>query len=467
MISVADFARDILGVELYPGQRQVLGDWERSRKRKGIWCLGRRSGKGLMADTFAIKNATVDDYDYRGLLRPGETRFIVPVATRVEQAREHIRVIKELIENARDKDLAKTVNWEASTIDEVVFRHGVTIRALPCSSRSTRGLPISCLILDEAAHMMTNIDGFAAGKRVYQALSPSTIQFGVHGYILVTSTPLWADGIFWDLFSAGLNGARDTFVAQRPTWEINPTITREDLDGEYLADPESARAEYGAEFVEGAGAYLPPAQIQACIVRERHQLPPAEQPYYVAAADPAFAAGGDAFTFSIGHRVGTGEESQVVIDVLRSWRGKQSPLNSDKVLDEIAAECNRYRIRRVISDQYAIVPLSDGLRRRSIKLVPQPLHNELKADIFGNLKKLLNLERIELLDDPALASELVSLQLRPTRSGKPQISAASGYKDDRAMVVATVAHALAKPTQGRAFVEAWSRRRARREKAVA
>ena len=463
MKGLIGFARDVLGVDFYPGQREVLNEWIESQKRKGIWCLGRRSGKGLMSGAAAIHNAVIEDYT--GCLRPGETRFIVPVATRQEQAREQIRVIKELIENARDRDLAKMVDQEASTLDEVVFRHNVVIRALPCSSRSTRGLPISLLILDEAAHMMTNEDGFAAGKRVYQALSPSTAQFGARGYILVTSTPLWANGIFWDLFSAGLRGAKDTFVAQRPTWEMNPTITRESLEGDFLADPESARAEYGAEFVEGAGAYLPPEQVQACRVEGRLELPPAEAPFYMAAADPAFAAGGDAFTFAVGHRIGAGDEVTVVLDVLRSWRGKHSPLNSDKVLDEIAAECSRYRIRRVVSDQYAVVPLADGLRRRGIKLIAQPLHNELKADIFGNLKKLLNLERIQLLDDPALASELVSLQLRPSRGGKPIIQAASGHKDDRAMVVATVAHSLFKPTQGRAFMEAWERRAARAKSA--
>lgn len=463
MNGLVDFAADVLGVEFYPGQREVLDDWEASHKRKGVLCLGRRSGKGVMADTAALKNAAVDDYS--GFLRRGETRFIVAVATRQEQAQERIRGIKELIENAADPDLAKMVNWDATTQDEIVFRHGVIIRALPCSSRSTRGLPISLLILDEAAHMMTNEDGFAAGKRVYQALSPSTAQFGDRGYILVTSTPLWASGIFWDLFSAGIKGAKDTFVAQRPTWEMNPTITRESLEGDFLADPESARAEYGAEFVDGAGAYLPAIQIQACRMEGRTELAPAEGAYYVAAADPAFAAGGDAFTFSIGHREGVGEESRVIIDVLRSWRGKQSPLNSDRVLDDIASVCGKYGIKRMISDQYAVVPLADGMRRRGIKLVPQPLHNELKADIFGHLKKLLNLERIELLDDPALASELVSLQLRPTRGGKPHIAAAPGHKDDRAMVVATVAHALARPSQGRAFTEAWERMAARAKSA--
>jgi hypothetical protein len=450
------FAREHLGLEFYPRQRQVLARWSKSGKRKAVLALGRRSGKDLMAASASIYNAVVEDYT--GYLRPGEQRFIVPVATRVEQARELIRFTKELLANAPDRDLSAMLDSEASTLDEVVFRNGVTVRAMPCSSRSSRGLPISLLILNEAAHMMTTEDGYAAGQEVYRALQPSTAQFGDRGYVMVMSSPKWCSGIFWDLFSAGISGgAEDTFVAQHATWEMNPTITRKSLEADFQADPESARAEYGAEFIEGAGAYLPAGQISACRKRGRQVLPPAEGVWYVAAADPAFAAGGDAFTFSIGHRVGSGDSSTVVIDRIDSWRGKRSPLNSDKVLDEIAALAKSYGIRRVISDQYAVVPLADGLKRRGIKLVPQPLHNELKADIFGTLKRLLNMESIELPDDPALASELINLQIRPTPSGKPHIAASAGHKDDRAMVVATVAHALFKPTQGRAFTEAWER----------
>jgi hypothetical protein len=88
------------------------------------------------------------------------------------------------------------------------------------------------------------------------------------------------------------------------------------------------------------------------------------------------------------------------------------------------------------------VPLADGLRRQGLSLQPQPLSSELKADIYGSLKRALNLGRLELLDDSQLAAELVRLEVRPTPSGKPRIQAAGSGRDDLAMVVATVVHAL-------------------------
>lgn len=38
------------------------------------------------------------------------------------------------------------------------------------------------------------------------------------------------------------------------------------------------------------------------------------------------------------------------MDAVHSWRGKQSPLNSDHVFDEVAEILRRYNLREVISD---------------------------------------------------------------------------------------------------------------------
>ncbi len=394
-----------------------------------------------MAVVAALHNALVEDYSEK--LRPGETRFIVVVATRLDQAREFIRVVRELLEQSPDPDLAALVDTAASTQDEVVFKHGVVLRALPCSSRSVRGLACSMVIFDEFAHFLTDTDGYQAGRAVWRALAPSVAQFGSRGYIMVTSTPLWPSGPFYELWRAAETGADpELFAVRAPTWELNPSIPRSALEGEFLSDPEGAAREYGAEFGDGSGALLDAVAVYNAVVRGRRELPAAADAQYVAAADPAFAAGGDAFTFAIAHRVGRGEGATIVLDRLEAWRGKRSPLNSDVVLDDIAAIARTYRIGHVLSDQYAAIPLADGLRRRGVVLKTQPLTAELKADVFGSLKRALNTGRLELLDDQALLAELVNLEVRPTPSGKPRIAAARGLHDDRAMAVATVVHAL-------------------------
>lgn len=459
MRGLVAFARDHLGVEFHRGQRVVLEAWAGSGKRKALLRLGRRGGKGVMAAAAAIMNAAVGDYS--AYLRPGEQRFILVVATREAQSKEFIRVVRELLRAAPDPDLAALVDTDASTVDEVTFRTGVTIRALPCSSRAARGLPASMVVLDEGAHFQTETEGFAAFRSVWRALVPSTAQFGAQGYVLVTSTPLWPSGPFYDLYNAGELGVDpDLFVIARPTWECVDTpgvfghITRASLDGEFLSDPEGAAVEYGAEWGQGAGAYLNAVAVYECVERGRRALAPMPGVRYVGCADPAFAAGGDAFTFAVGHLEGTGDEARCVIDCLRAWRGRQSPLDSDAVLDEIAALARAYGLREITSDQHAFVPVKDGLRKRGITLrLPRnrkgehrPLDNELKADVFSSLRTSVNLRRLELLDDPALLAELVHLESRPPPAGianaKPRIMGASGHHDDRAMVVGLVVYGL-------------------------
>ncbi len=82
--------------------------------------MGRRSGKGLLSAIAAIHNAMVVDYD--AYLRSGELRFIVVVATREQQAREFIRVVRELLRAAPDPAIAALVDVNACTTDEVAHR---------------------------------------------------------------------------------------------------------------------------------------------------------------------------------------------------------------------------------------------------------------------------------------------------------------------------------------------------------
>ncbi len=441
MRGLVRFARESLGLELYSKQAETLDDWQASRKKKALLCWGRRAGKDLTAEAVALHNAMVEDYS--AWLRRGERRHVLVVATTQPQAAEFIRTGRELLDSAPDPDLRALVDEPACTDSEIVFKTNVRLKAVPCSSRSTRGMAASLVIFNELGHFITTEDGYQAGRAVYRALVPSIAQFGPMARILILSTPLWPSGIFYDLFKAGTGGADpDLFVSQAATWEVNPKITRESLEGEFTADPVGARVEYGAEFVSGMGAFLDPEAVQACVVRDRHLLPPLDDVTYAAAADPAFARGGDQFSFAIGHRVGQGEQAAFVLDRLQAWRGREAPLNSDLVLDEIAELANAYGISEITSDQFSVHVLTDALRRRGITLRPQPLFAELKAEIFSSLKRVLNTGRLELLDDRALVSELINLELRPSPAGKPRIQAARGGKDDLAMAVATVVHQL-------------------------
>lgn len=426
------FAREVLGLELWPGQVAALQGWEASGRRRAILRLGRRSGKDIMAAVAALKNATVDAEDYRGLLRPGERRYVLVVATKDQQAREFVRVCRELLEAAPDPDLRALVDEGASTGAELVFRTGAVVRAMPCSSRSTRGLPASLVVFTEAAHMMTEGEGFQAFRAVWRALLPSGLQFGDRGYALVISTPLWPSGWFHQLCQmAEVGSDPDLYHVHRASWQMNPLVSRESLDGEFVADPEGASSEYGAEFAQGSDAYLDAVAVYACR-RAEGVLRPGEGRYAMA-IDPAFER--DRFAAAVAHRDG----DLLVVDGVWTW----SRPGWHEVLDEVATIAGSYGVRSVRTDQEHGKALKADLDERGLAVDRVPWTSANKGPAYLQLKKLVNTRAIELPRDDELSSELVHLRASALPSGKTRIAGAAGHHDDRCSVLAAVVDTLA------------------------
>ena len=61
-----------------------------------------------------------------------------------------------------------------------------------------------------------------------------------------------------------------------------------------------------------------------------------------------------------------------------------------------------------------------------------------KSDLYCDLLPLLNAKRVELLDNPRLAAQLVGLERRTARSGRDTVDHSPGGHDDLANVVAGV-----------------------------
>jgi phage terminase large subunit-like protein len=419
---------------MFPGQVAVLRDWADSGKRKALLCLGRRSGKGVMAAVAAIYNATVEDYS--AYLRPRERRYIVVVANSLDQAQEFILKVRELLENAVDPDLALLVDFESTTLTQVVFRNNVVIRAMPASGRSTRGLAISLLVLDEAGHFQVESEGIGAGKVIYQALAPAVAQFGAQGYIMFTSTPKWRAGLFWEQFRNGTERNNDgslldetIFVAKRATWEMNPTMPRDhqEIANAFKVDPDHASTEYGADFSTAEGAFLDILDILAA-KRKTGILAPDSSLSYKCAIDPAFQK--DAFAMAVAHKEG----DMVVVDGVWTWsRG-----GFENTLDEVTAVARRYGVRQVRTDQFSSQSVLEGLQKRRLDCDVIPWDNANKFEAFTRLKAALATRQVTFPNDDQIVNELMNLEARPTATGMVRIAASAGNHDDRATVLAAL-----------------------------
>jgi hypothetical protein len=133
-------------------------------------------------------------------------------------------------------------------------------------------------------------------------------------------------------------------VWQAATTVMNPGITEEFVQAEIEADPEAGRSEWLAEFREDVSQAFALESIEACVVKGRSELLPAEHITYVGFVDPS---GGrrDQFTAAIAHR----SADKCVVDLLRAWR---PPFDPSDVVRDCALALKPYRVQAVVGDAY-------------------------------------------------------------------------------------------------------------------
>jgi Terminase large subunit, T4likevirus-type, N-terminal len=248
--------RDLLGATpLYPNQRRVLAGID-AGPRIHVLNLGRRSGKTYMAALAMLHNLLLSPH-LDQMVREGEQREAVFVATTQRQAQIALKAARSIVEAS---PILKGM-VERVTSDEITFSNGTTLAAIACSSAGARGRPISAMTMDEAHFFLSDTDGDATADAVWEALVPSTAQFGDHSLVLVLSTPnkrLGPTGFFHDIYArANAGGIPEAKAHHATTEEMNPTVPKAFLEAEGARDPENYRCEYLAEFVTGGlGAFF-------------------------------------------------------------------------------------------------------------------------------------------------------------------------------------------------------------------
>ena len=398
----------LFGVELWPMQRECMGAMADSRIT--VLKLGRRSGKSFMIALAAL-HACLLRPGLRRYVRPRERGYAVVVATNLRQARLVVAAARSVVEAS--PLLARMV--ESATDDELQFRNGMALTAFPCTSRGGRGWPIHTLILDEAAHFL-DTEGNSAAERVYEALMPSTAQFGADARVHVSSTPYGEEGLFASLYEEAASGVLVDAVALSATSaEMNPTLTPEFLAAEEARDPESFRGEYLAEFVGSGGAFFDAKLIEACVA-ERGELTPDQGTDWVAGLDPAFSS--DPFGLALVGRA-KDDPGRLVVGAVRSWQPAKRKLLSfsdrrereDEVIAEVAEVCREFGAR-VVTDQYAARAVTDALAAEGLRVSSRPLTAASKTQVFTETRARLYAGSLELYEQPELLAELRRIRTR-------------------------------------------------------
>jgi hypothetical protein len=206
---------------------------------------------------------------------------------------------------------------------------------------------------------------------------------------------------------------------------MNPSLDPSVVAQAFEDDPESAAAEYGADFRTDISDFISRAVVEACVEPGMHERPPMRRCRYAAFVDASGGSGSDSMTLAIAHLE---EDGIPTIDAIRE---RKPPFSPDDVVTEFAGLMKSYALSKAEADKWGWV--GEAFRKRMITVTPSA---RPKSEIYTELLPMLNAHRCSLLDHPRLVSQLCGLERRTARSGRNSIDHAPGAHDDIANAAA-------------------------------
>lgn len=323
------FIKDILGFPLYPVQEEIIYNYYQHKYntnlpelKKLIMIMGQRSGKTAMASTIMayelfelIRHEKPAEYFN---LAPGAMLAVTCVAVSRDQA--HYGVFSNM-QNMLEKN-----EWFQQWFDDLVFRdqrieseqRQVIAQVLAANVATAAGYTNKCVIFDELDLFQQSLTSKISADLVYTKLCNSTQTFKERGKIVAISSLQYVDGLMTSIYKDGLD-EHQTLAIKKCTWEVNPTITEEQLRDEYKYNMTAFFRDFanqpgvasGLQFPEGV--ILNPSMENVLL---DDYIPEYEgrHPYqHVMCIDPAYK--NDSFGVATGYR----KHNHIFIDGVRKF----------------------------------------------------------------------------------------------------------------------------------------------------
>lgn len=170
-------AAQIAGATWEPFQVHMLN----LRGRFGIWVKARQIAWSFTAALDAVVDSILHE----------QTPHVF-VSINQDEATEKVRYAKAVLE-AMDPHVRPDLIRDSLT--QLEFSNGSRLISHPC--RPPRGKPRARIYYDEMAHYQSGMD-----REVYRAGLPATVKGD--GYIRIGSSPLGAQGLFWEIVTQGI-----------------------------------------------------------------------------------------------------------------------------------------------------------------------------------------------------------------------------------------------------------------------
>lgn len=390
--------------------------------REVFICAGRRSGKSTTVSLLSVFYAVWGGW--QKYLSPGEKAHIFIISATKDQCdviKDYISAILNLNQSLRrmvKKELAESIE----------LKNGVTITIKPASWRSTRGFTTGLLLMEELAYWRFELESANRDREVYTAVRPgmTTIK---NSLTLGISTPFARQGLLWEKFNKHYGKPGSVLIWRAPTWRMNLTTTKEELEEEFLEALGEAEfgAEYAAKFREDIESYLPVEIYDRAVAPGVTMRAEQEGVEYFAFCDPSegLRKGGDPMTFAIAHGDDNEDGQRIgVLDVLMEFR---PPFDPGQVIERIASACESYNVSKIIQDRHAVAWIAKDFGEHGIEV---EISEHTKSDIYELFAVEMNKDRVSLLDNERLKAQTLGLQRFLKGGGVVKIDHYRGGHDD-------------------------------------
>lgn len=395
-----------------------------------VACAARRVGKSLVMSAKAL---------WFAYTKPNTSTLIV-ASTQRQSMLMFDKLLKFITGNTL---LEESVARQTRTILE--FKNGSRIVALPCgrTGKTLRGETADLVIIDEAAFVPEDV--------ILSVMMPMLAT--TDGSIVLLSTP-------WDKvhpFYAAFND---------PQWskyqfktEYNPLVKKQFLEMQRrMLGEKRYRREYEAEFVDDEKTYFPMELLRKCVHvcdSEKCSFCDARNgnlTHFTSALYGGYDPGGnhDMAALAVLYKVpGSGSTSSD-----DEWKPAFRLIYTKTYLAEkseggvvysyfnaqIADLHKKFPLKKLYMDATSIgTPIMTACKNLGLPVEGVTLHEKYKAELFANLRLLLEQRKIELPDSLELLTSLNCVTAERTATGGYSFSHPPGTHDDLAYALALAA----------------------------
>lgn len=434
-----------------------------------VLVIGRRGTKSVSAAIVASYEAykltrKYNPHEYYNILDADVIR-ITNVANSVDQATKLFKLIQG---NLTESEFFSRFLKPPPTITDIEFytphdleHYGqdalakIRLTVAGCNARAIRGGANIVVIHDEIAHFINNF-GNRSDREIYDALTPSTGDFGVDGKILNLSSPLNKAGKFYELYQQSFQDP-DILMLQIPSWEANAALTTDWLKTRYRRDPARFMMEFGANFSESINSFVEDHDKLRAVVTDRPYLVRgSRQKAYFLGIDLGLVKDGTGISLSHVEWEAREQLDLANIQFLGSAKNLVPVIQHDttlgfyagvppfqdkdvlimeEVVDKIAVLCRDFNVVAGVIDQWCGPPMEQSLKRRGLNQI-ELVHftQQINSDIYTTLKNLYLSKQVSISGgwESQLVQEMLTLE-KATKSNYlisvecPQMA---GFHDD-------------------------------------